>query len=225
MPSFVYKSTAKKADNRETDTSWTSFSFSGLVTVRVTRPAAAATGWLVRPYSAAVTTSFAGNTCTFTVSRPGNLSVEFEPEIHNPVLHPMLETPTRPRSTSTGASDPNVRYFGPGVHTIGAGPADHLRADHIYVAGGAFVSGAAFIATGAVHDVTIKGRGVISGLFMDTGNQDANKNQPGMIDIADQGSSNILVEGITFRRRTPLQRARARSVHHHPQCQDDVLVV
>ena len=33
---------------------------------------------------------------------------------------------------------------------------------------------------------------------MDTGDQDQNKNQPGMIDIADQGSSNLLVEGVTF---------------------------
>ncbi|HTF08307.1 MAG TPA: hypothetical protein VK659_09065 [Asanoa sp.] len=197
VPSFVYKSTAKKADtNREADTSWTSFSFSGAVTVRVTRPAAGATGCLLRPYSAAVTTSFAGNTCTFTLTRPGNLSVEFEPEIHNPVLHPMLVFANPPEVDVPSPTDPNVRYFGPGVHTVGAGQ-PITSGQTIYVAAGAFVSGA-FIATGAVHDVTIKGRGVISGLFMDTGNQDANKNQPGMIDIADQGSSNILVEGVTF---------------------------
>ncbi|MEV0715533.1 hypothetical protein [Asanoa sp. NPDC050611] len=197
VPSFVYRSTAKKTDtNREADTSWTSFSFSGAVTVRVTKNTPGASGCLVRPYSAAVTTSFAGNTCTFTVTRPGNLSVEFQPEIHNPVLHPMLVFANPPEVDVPSPSDPNVRYFGPGVHNVGSSQ-PILSGQTIYVAGGAFVS-AAFIATGAVHDVTIKGRGIISGLFMDTGNQDLNKNQPGMIDIADQTSSNLLVEGVTF---------------------------
>ena len=197
QPSFVYKALARKTDtNREADTSWTSFSFSGPVTVRVTKLSGTATGCLVRPYSAAVTTSFAGNVCTFTISAPGNLSVEFEPNIHNPVLHPMLVFANPPEVDVPSPSDPNVRYFGPGVHTIGAGQ-PITSGQTVYVAGGAFVS-AAFIATGPVSNVTFKGRGVISGLFMDTGDQDLNKNQPGMIDIADQGSSNILVEGLTF---------------------------
>jgi hypothetical protein len=197
VPSFVYKSLARKTDtNRELDTSWTSFSFSGAVTVRVTRAAPGATGCLVRPYSAAVVTSFSGSTCTFTLSRPGNLSVEFEPEIHNPVPHPMLVFANPPEVDVPFPGDPNVRYFGPGVHTLGAGQ-PITSGQTIYVAGGAFVSGA-FIAAGPVTDVTIKGRGIISGLFMDTGNQELNKNQPGMIDIADQASSNVLVEGVTF---------------------------
>jgi hypothetical protein len=195
--SFVYKALARKTDtNREADTSWTSFSFSGPVTVRVTKLAGTATGCLVRPYSAAVATSFAGNVCTFTLTQPGNLSVEFEPNIHNPVVHPMLVFANPPEVDVPSPGDPNVRYFGPGVHTIGAGQ-PITSGQTVYVAGGAYVSGA-FIASGPVSNVTFKGRGIISGLFMDTGNQDSNKNQPGMIDIADQGSSNILVEGLTF---------------------------
>jgi hypothetical protein len=197
VPSFTYKALARKTDtNRELDTSWTSFSFSGPVTVRVTKLVGTATGCLVRPYSAGVATSFAGNVCTFTLTRPANLSIEFEPNIHNPVLHPMLVFANPPEVDVPSPSDPNVRYFGPGVHTIGAGQ-PITSGQTVYVAGGAFVSGA-FIANGPVTNVTFKGRGVVSGLFMDTGNQDLNKSQPGMIDIADQGSSNILVEGLTF---------------------------
>ncbi|WBB73849.1 hypothetical protein O7602_30100 [Micromonospora sp. WMMD1128] len=196
--SFVYKSLARKTDtNRELDTSWTSFSFSGPVTVRVTKlSAGAATGCMVRPYSAAITTSFAGNVCTFTISEPGNLSVEFEPNIHNPVLHPMLVFANPPEVDVPSPTDPNVRYFGPGKHFLGAGQ-QLLSGQTVYLAGGAFVE-AAFIADGPVSNVTIKGRGVVSGLFMDTGNQDLNKDQPGMVDIADQGSQNLLVEGVTF---------------------------
>ncbi|GAA3209805.1 hypothetical protein ACFO1B_51870 [Dactylosporangium siamense] len=197
ISSYVYKILARKTDtNRELDTSWTSFSFAGSVTVRVTRNAPGATGCLVRPYSANVVTSFSGSTCTFTLTEPGNLSVEFLPDIHNPILHPMLVFANPPEVDVPSASDPNVRYFAPGIHNVGAGQ-PITSGQTIYLAGGAFVSGA-FIATGPVSNVTIKGRGVMSGLFMDTGNQDLNKDQPGMIDIADQGSTNLLVEGITF---------------------------
>jgi len=195
--SFVYKALARKTDtNREQDTSWTSFSFSGSVTVRVRMLAGSATGCLVRPFSAAITTSYAGNVCTFTTNQPGNLSVEFEPNIHNPVLHPMLVFANPPEVDVPSASDPNVLYLGPGVHHLGANqPIQSGKT--IYLAGGAYVE-AAFIAAGAVSNVAIKGRGVISGLFLDTGDQDQNKNQPGLIDIADQSSSNLLIEGVTL---------------------------
>jgi hypothetical protein len=199
QPSFVYRALARKTDtNRELDTSWTSLSFAGSVTVAVTALAPGGlTGCLVRPSSAAIATTFAGNTCTFTLSRARNVSVEFQPNIHNPVLHPMLVFANPPEAdVPPAAGDPNVRYFGPGVHDIGAGV--QLRSNEtVYLAGGAYVRGA-FIAGGPVSNVTIRGRGVIDGLFLDTGNQDANKSQPGIIDIADQASSNVLVEGITI---------------------------
>jgi hypothetical protein len=195
--SFVYKSLARKLDtNRSADTSWTSFSFSGGVTVRVTKLTGSATDCMVRPYSAAIATSFAGNVCTFTLSEPGNVSVEFQPEIHNPIAHPMLVFANPPEVDVPDPTDPNVLYLGPGMHTLGAGVPIQSN-QTIYVAGGAWVN-AAFLATGPVHNVAFKGRGVVSGLFMDTGDQDLNKSQPGLIDIADQGSSNLLVEGITF---------------------------
>lgn len=197
--SFVYKALARKLDtNREQDTSWTSFSFTGSVTVSVTAlNQSGLTGCMVRPYSAAITTAYAANTCTFTMSQPRNVSVEFAPNIHNPILHPMLVFANPAEGDVPPATgDPNVVYFGPGVHTIGAGQVLHDN-QTIYLAGGAYVQGA-FIANGPVHNLTIRGRGVIDGLFLDTGNQDLNKNQPGIIDIADQTSTNVLVEGITI---------------------------
>ncbi|HEY3505249.1 MAG TPA: hypothetical protein VGN37_20995 [Actinocatenispora sp.] len=199
QPSFVYKSLAAKHDtNRELDTSWTSFSFAGSVTVRVTALAQSGlTGCLVRPYSAAITTSYANGTCTFTMARARNVSVEFEPNIHNPVQHPMLVFANPPENDVPPATgDPDVLYFGPGVHQIGSGTVLH-SGETVYLAGGAWVEGS-FIANGPVDNVAFRGRGVLDGSFMDTGNQDANKNQPGMIDIADQSSQNLLVEGITL---------------------------
>ncbi|HEX6499055.1 MAG TPA: hypothetical protein VF054_08500 [Micromonosporaceae bacterium] len=199
QPSFVYKALARKTDtNREADTSWTSFSFSGSVTVTVTALGQTGlTGCLIRPYSAGISTSYANNACTFTMTQPRNISVEFRPNIHNPVVHPMLVFANPPEADVPPATgDPNVLYFGPGVHDIGAGVQLH-SGETVYLAGGAYVKGA-FIANGAVSDVTIRGRGIIDGLFLDTGNQDSNKSQPGLIDIADQGSSNLLIEGITL---------------------------
>lgn len=197
QPSFVYKALARKADtNRSVDTSWTSFSFAGSVTVRVTKPGGSATGCMVRPHSAAITTQFAGGVCTFTMTEPANVSVEFLPEIHNPIAHPMLVFANPVEVDVPDPTDPDVLYLGPGYHDLGAGVP--IRSNQtVYVAGGAWVN-AAFLATGPVHNVAFKGRGVVSGLFIDTGDQDLNKSQPGMIDIADQGSTNVLIEGVTF---------------------------
>lgn len=195
--SHVYETQARKPDtNRSEDTAWTSFSFHGAVTVSVTKLQGSATGCMVRPYSAAVTTQFSGTACTFTLTSPSNLSVEFLPEIHNPIAHPMLVFANPPEVEVPNPSDPDVLYLGPGFHHLGTGVPIQSN-QTVYVAGGAWVE-AAFIATGAVHNVTFKGRGVVSGLFMDTGDQTLNKFQPGMIDIADQASTNVLVEGIAF---------------------------
>jgi hypothetical protein len=192
--SVTYQVAARKTDtNLEQDTSWTSFSFAGRATVSVTKLAGTATGCLVRPSAAHIRTRFAGTTCTFSLTHAANVSVEFRPDTTNPVLHPMLVFANPPEVDVPPANDPNVLYFGPGVHDLGRGVQLH-SGETVYVAGGAWVK-AAFIGTG-LHDVVFRGRGVVDGLFLDTGNQDANKSQPGLIDLAD--SHNVVVDGVTF---------------------------
>jgi hypothetical protein len=191
---FTYQVAARKTDtNREDDTSWTSFSFAGAVTVAVTKLAGDATGCLVRPSSAHIPTRFADGTCTFTLRRASNVSVEFAPDTTNPMLHPMLLFANPPETDVPSPDDPNVLYFGPGVHYIGSGVQLHSN-ETVYVSGGAWVEGA-FIGAG-VRNVVFRGRGVIDGLFLDTGNQDANKNQPGLLDLAD--AHNVVVDGVTL---------------------------
>jgi hypothetical protein len=192
--SFVYKVDARKTDtNLEKDTSWTSFSFAGPVRVAVRKLAGQASGCLVRPENEGIRTTFAGNTCYFTLTRPANISVEFAPDTTNPVLHPMLVFANAPEVNVPPANDPNVLYLGPGVHDLGAGVQLHSN-ETVYIAGGAWVEGA-FTGTD-LHNVVIRGRGVVDGLFLDTGNQDDNKNQPGLIDISN--STNVVVDGLTF---------------------------
>ncbi|HEX6446089.1 MAG TPA: hypothetical protein VF053_13430 [Streptosporangiales bacterium] len=208
--SFVYQVAARKTDtNRERDTSWTSFSFSGAVTVTVRKLAGTATGCLVRPQSAGIRTTFAGNACTFTLTRPVNVSVEFAPETTNPVPHPMLVFANPPETNVPPPDAPNVLYLGPGVHELGTDVPLH-DGETVYVAGGAWVR-AAFKATG-VHDVVIRGRGILDGTFLDTGSQATNTRQPGLIDIdchapgqtpqtpcsPTENSSNVVVDGLTL---------------------------
>jgi hypothetical protein len=209
VPSHTYQVAARKTDtNLEKDTSWTSFSFAGAVTVTVRKLAGSATGCLVRPASERIRTSYADGACTFTLARAANVSVEFTPNTTNPVLHPMLVFANPPEVGVPPAGDPNVLYLGPGVHHLGT---VQLRSNQtVYVAGGAWVQ-ANFAARG-VSNVVIRGRGIIDGGYLDTGDQEANKNQPGLIDIdcnsaaepphapcteADN-SRNVLVEGLTF---------------------------
>jgi hypothetical protein len=208
--SFVYQVAARKTDtNLEDDTSWTSFSFAGDVQVSVHKLAGDATGCLVRPGSAQIATTFTDNTCIFTLHRAANVSVEFEPDVTNPVLHPMLVFANPPETDVPPPDAPNVLYLGPGVHDLGSGVQLHSN-ETVYIAGGAWVRGA-FTGVG-VHNVVIRGRGIIDGTFLDTGDQNANKNAPGLIDInchlpghvphapcdPAANSSNIVVDGLTF---------------------------
>ncbi|TCC63293.1 hypothetical protein E0H73_12620 [Kribbella pittospori] len=208
--SFVYQVAARKTDtNLEKDTSWTSFSFAGPVAVRVHKLSGTATGCLVRPESARIRTHFADGTCSFALTAAANVSVEFTPNTTNPVLHPMLVFANPPEVDVPPASDPNVLYLGPGLHQLGT---VQLHSNQtVYIAGGAWVQGT-FKGLG-VHNVVIRGRGVIDGTYLDTGDQDSNKSRPGLIDIdchdpgqpphaacstGSSNSSNVVVDGLTF---------------------------
>lgn len=194
VSSFVYKVDALKTDtNQEKDTSWTSFSFSGAVQVTVHKLAGEATGCLVRPESAHITTRFANDTCYFTLTHAANLSVEFAPDTTNPVLHPMLVFANPPEFDVPPANGKNVLYLGPGIHKLGQRVELHSN-ETVYLAGGAWVE-AAFVGKD-LHNVVIRGRGVIDGEFLDTGNQAENKKQPGLINIT--GSRNVVISGITL---------------------------
>ncbi len=192
--SFVYQTDARKTDtNRSLDTSWTSFSFAGTVEVAVRKLTGPTAGCVVRPAGLQARVRFADNVCYITLAAAANFSVEFLPNTQNPILHPMLVFANPPEVDVPAPSDPGVRYFGPGIHKIG--PNAPIRSNEtVYLAGGAWVEGT-FTGQG-LRNVVIKGRGVISGRSLDTGNQEQNKNQPGLINILN--SENIVVEGLTF---------------------------
>ena len=185
--SFVYLCNSQQSTNRSRTTSWTTFSFSGPVTVVVTKlKGEAIRKCRILPSSNGIVPRIEGNTVTFEIDRPRKLSVEFNDDI----THPMLVFADPLETDIPNADDPNVVYFGPGLHEIGDKTIESGKT--VYLAGGAFVKGR-FKASN-VQDVTIRGRGVLSGEDFPQGKTyDDN-----LIYIQGQQTRRVLIEGLTL---------------------------
>jgi hypothetical protein len=131
----------------------------------------------IRPLSAQIEPAVEGSTIRFSLEQPRKLSVEINGEItHNLQLFANAIEKDKPQP-----DDPNVRYFGPGIHfpaDDGIDGAIKLHSNEtIYIAGGAIVHG--MIQTPydqRVHDAAIRGRGILLG-------QRDNVNKRGLIKI------------------------------------------
>ncbi len=140
--------------NMETlDSSMTSFDFSGTVEVCISLNKGSIESAQVRPLSYGILPSVKGNTITFSLSQPRNISVEVNGDIfHNLQLFANPIEVNRPDPT-----DPNVIYFGPGIHSIGSVIVPSGKT--VYLAPGALVEGA-FVISHA-ENVRILGRGIL----------------------------------------------------------------
>lgn len=185
--SFVYLCNAQQKTNRSKTTSWTTFSFSGPVTVVVTKlNGKAIKKCKILPSSYGIETRIDGNTVTFELDRPRKLSVEFDDDI----THPMLVFADPLETDIPNVDDPNVIYFGPGLHKIGNRTIQSNKT--VYLAGGAYVKGR--FKANNVQDVTIRGRGVLSGEDYPHGKTyDDN-----LINIEGQQTTRVLIEGLTL---------------------------
>jgi hypothetical protein len=160
------------------------FDFAGAVEIAVTSTRGAIQSARVRPLSQGIAPRVEGDTLTFTLTQPRNLSVEVNGDIFRNLqffANPIEENRPDP-------SDPRVIFFGPGVHDAGArtpaAPAEapssattELRPNPtyratpaggvlrvpsnttVYLAGGAVVRGR--ILCDGVENVRILGRGMI----------------------------------------------------------------
>jgi hypothetical protein len=130
------------------------FDFSGTVNVQITS-SRAVSSVVVRPLRYGIQPSVNGNTISFSLSQPHNLSIEINgDDRHN--LH-LFANP--PETNVPSPSDPNVMYFGPGVH--GNGSQIQIGDGRtVYIAGGAVLYGTIYAYT---NDITIRGRGILSG--------------------------------------------------------------
>lgn len=154
------------------------FDFSGEVEISVTFNRGAIQTGRVRPLSYGITPAIDGNTMTFKLDRPQNLSVEVNGDIfHNLHLFANPIDENKPKKLK----DRNLIYFGPGVHQL---PGDTLNVPSgktVYVAGGAIVKGC--IRAVNATNVKILGRGEVHPEGRGAG-------------ISIINSKNVLVEGL-----------------------------
>jgi len=142
---------------------------------------------VVLPVSSSVTPQISGKTVTFTVAHPEQLTVEVNGDWNNS-LHVFAD----PVETDVpDPNDPNVIYFGPGVHqvnTINVG-----SGKTVYISGGAVVYGkatAAPVFSLIGSNITLRGRGIIDGSLF--------PKPPGANIIYFRGT-NLKIEGVILR--------------------------
>lgn len=136
----------------------------------------------VRPASAGIEPAVEGDAIRFRIERTGQYTVEVNGVHH--ALHLFANPPEAPAPDS---GDPDVLYFGPGVHCAGL---IHLRSGQtLYLAAGAVVYGAV-LAEHAEH-LTICGRGILDG------SRFAREDLTGLVCL--YRCRNVHIEGITLR--------------------------
>lgn len=180
--SFVYVTYAKWRTNRSKTTSWTTFSFSGRVTVRVTKLNGPFTSCKILPSGYGIEPRIEGRSVLFDLDQARKVSVEFD----NDIRHPVLVFADPPETNVPSPEDPNVIYFSPGVHTLEQ-TLDIPSGTTVYLAGGAYVKGR--LASNGAKRVKIIGRGVLSGEEFESRTEHL---------VRVQDVRNLLIEGITL---------------------------
>ncbi|MGP3971730.1 glycosyl hydrolase family 28 protein [Streptomyces sp. 6N223] len=163
--------------NQAQNSSMAYFDFSGTVEVEVTFVRGGVEKARIRPDSYGITHELVGSTVHFTLNRPRNVVVQVNDEIFN-CLHLL----TNPIETERPAEDdPNVIYFGPGVHTHPDHTLKVASGQTVYLAGGAVLT--SNVVFDGVENARLIGHGVIQNAA------------GGSIDVVN--SENIHVNGIT----------------------------
>jgi hypothetical protein len=177
LPEYLVKVDEVRGTNHAVENSSVSyFDFSGEVEVSVTSNKGDIQSARIRPLSYGIQPEIKGNTLTFRLTQPRNLSVEVNGDIfHNLQLfaNPIDEfIPDR--------KDTNLIYFGPGIHQIADGKLKVTSGKTVYLAGGAVLMGQVLIE--GVENVKLIGRGMIDHTIK--------------MGVRIANSKNILVEGI-----------------------------
>jgi hypothetical protein len=176
----LYEYNVKVDMERPQDASMVYFDFSGKVEIFVRKNNGNIRSVKIRPSELGIKYTKNGNTISFFLTKPENLSVEFNGDkLHN--LHLFANPVERgiPDTTS-----PDVMYFGPGIHQPPANMKGQYKIPSntmVYISGSAIVKGR--LVCDHVKNVRIMGRGIIdrptSGILIN-------------------GCQNISIEGITF---------------------------
>ena len=174
-------------------TSFAYFDFSGKVDVSVTYNKGPVKSVKIRPLSSGITPNIKGNTITFSLSDPRNLSIEVNGDIfHN--LH-LFANPLETFKPSS--SDTSVMFYGPGIHYVGNILIPSNKT--VYIAGGAIVQGG--FAMINAENVRILGRGILTqgAIVQDSSEKPlpkANFRRTRNDEITVEYSKNITIDGL-----------------------------
>ncbi|HEX2945182.1 MAG TPA: glycosyl hydrolase family 28 protein [Clostridia bacterium] len=159
------------------------FDFSGTVTVKVRTPGVKIEAVTIRPLSLGIKPVIKDDTLSFRLDKPAKLTIEINNNLHR-AIH-LFANPIETDPPKEG--DPDVVYFGPGIHDVGKIEVQSNQT--VYIAGGAVVHG--FIKATGLDNVKIIGRGIIDGSVYD-------RWKDGFVPIDLQKCTNCTVDGITI---------------------------
>jgi hypothetical protein len=138
-----------------TSSSMVNFDFTGTVDFSVTYNRGKVQTARIRPLSYGFEPKIKGNTLTFSLSKPGNLSLE----VNGDIFHNLHIFTNAPETYKPNPNDSSVMYFGPGFHTVKNNTLHVPSGKTVYLAGGAVLN--ASISCDSVKDVRICGRGIV----------------------------------------------------------------
>lgn len=159
------------------------FDFSGTVTVKIRTPGKNIDSAIVRPLALGIKPEIKGDTLSFKLNKPAKLTIELNNDLHRAIHLFANAIETDPPKEG----DPNVVYFGPGIHNVGK--IDVQSNQIVYIAGGAVVNG--FIKGENLDNVKILGRGIMNGSGYD-------RWKDHIVPIDLQHCTNCSVDGITI---------------------------
>ncbi|MFJ2237761.1 glycosyl hydrolase family 28 protein [Streptomyces sp. NPDC087859] len=148
---------AATGSKKQFNSSLAYFDFCGEVEVEVTFIKGGVQKVRVRPDSYGITPEVLADTLRFTLDRPRNIVVQINDDLFDS-LH-LFARPIEKRKPK--ADDPDVLYYGPGVHTTADGYLNVPSGKTVHLDGGALLK--ATVVFRDVRDARITGRGVLAG--------------------------------------------------------------
>lgn len=156
VPNYLIKVDEVRGTNHHVEeASMAYFDFSGKVEVSVTFNNGPVRKAQIRPLSYGIEPTVKSNTLTFTLDQPRNLSVEVNGDIfHNLHLfaNPIMEN-------VPDKNDPDVIFFGPGIHAFDNAQFEVPSNKIVYIDGGAILRGQLLIHN--VQNVKVIGSGMV----------------------------------------------------------------
>ncbi|MDY0399972.1 MAG: glycosyl hydrolase family 28 protein [Bacilli bacterium] len=184
---FVYEVNV----NHRREFSWTNdfeknaiayFDFEGRVTIEISLPYAVNAA-KVSPLAYEISPTITGNSLSFIIEQPANYVIEINDD-STKVIH-LFANPLE--KDIPNPDDENVVYLAPGLYDAGSIPL--TAGQTLYISGGAYVYGS--IRTELIDDITIRGRGIISGEIYSRLNQ-----SDVTVPLEIRSGNNITIEGI-----------------------------